>query len=116
MFLSQHFYVMGAHDQAIAAGQRALALATASEDIVLHALAHRYLGVAYQLQGDYRRAIDCCTQTVASSRGRGAMSALVKSSCPRCPPMPGSPGAMLSWVCSTRAVPRARRVANCRGG
>ena len=42
MFLSQHFYVMGAHDQAIAAGQRALALATASEDIVLHALAHRY--------------------------------------------------------------------------
>ena len=69
MFLSQHFYVMGAHDQAIASGQRALALATASEDIVLHALANRYLGVAYQLQGDYRRAIDCCTQTVASLEG-----------------------------------------------
>ena len=69
MYLSQHFYVMGAHDQAIASGQRALALATASEDIVLHALANRYLGVAYQLQGDYRRAIDCCTQTVASLEG-----------------------------------------------
>ena len=69
MFLSQHFYVMGAHDQAIASGQRTLALATASEDIVLHALANRYLGVAYQLQGDYRRAIDCCTQTVASLEG-----------------------------------------------
>ena len=69
MFLSQHFYVMGAHDQAIASGQRALALATASEDIVLHALANRYVGVAYQLQGDYRRAIDCCTQTVASLEG-----------------------------------------------
>jgi tetratricopeptide (TPR) repeat protein len=69
MFLSQHFYVMGAHDQAITSGQRALALATASEDIVLHALANRYLGVAYQLQGDYRRAIDCCTQTVASLEG-----------------------------------------------
>ena len=69
MFLSQHFYVMGAHEQAIAAGQRALALATASEDIVLHALANRYVGVAYQLQGDYRRAIDCCTQTVASLEG-----------------------------------------------
>ena len=69
MFLSQHFYVMGAHEQAIASGQRALALATASEDIVLHALANRYLGVAYQLQGDYRRAIDCCTQTVASLKG-----------------------------------------------
>src|SRR4029453_6107303 len=60
---------MGAHEQAIASGQRALALATASEDIVLHALANRYLGVAYQLQGDYRRAIDCCTQTVASLKG-----------------------------------------------
>jgi class 3 adenylate cyclase/tetratricopeptide (TPR) repeat protein len=69
MFLSQHFYVMGAHAQAIASGQRALALATASEDIILHALANRYLGVAYQLQGDYRRAIDCCTQTVASLKG-----------------------------------------------
>jgi class 3 adenylate cyclase/tetratricopeptide (TPR) repeat protein len=69
MFLSQHFYVMGAHDQAIASGQRTLALATASEDFVLHALANRYLGVAYQLQGDYRRAIDCCTQTVASLEG-----------------------------------------------
>jgi class 3 adenylate cyclase/tetratricopeptide (TPR) repeat protein len=69
MFLSQHFYVMGAHDQAIASGQRALALATASDDIVLHALANRYVGVAYQLQGDYRRAIDCCTQTVASLEG-----------------------------------------------
>jgi tetratricopeptide (TPR) repeat protein len=69
MFLSQHFYVMGAHDQAIAAGQRALALATASEDVVLHALANRYVGVAYQLQGDYRRAIDCCTQTIASLEG-----------------------------------------------
>jgi class 3 adenylate cyclase/tetratricopeptide (TPR) repeat protein len=69
MFLSQHFYVMGAHDQAITSGQRALALATASEDIVLHALANRYLGIAYQLQGDYRRAIDCCTQTVASLEG-----------------------------------------------
>jgi class 3 adenylate cyclase/tetratricopeptide (TPR) repeat protein len=69
MFLSQHFYVMGAHEQAIAAGQCAVALATASEDIVLHALANRYLGVAHQLRGDYRRAIDCCTQTVASLEG-----------------------------------------------
>jgi tetratricopeptide (TPR) repeat protein len=60
---------MGAHDQAIAAAQRALARATASEDIVLHALANRYLGVAYQLQGDYRRAIDCCTQAVAALEG-----------------------------------------------
>jgi tetratricopeptide (TPR) repeat protein len=52
-------------DQAIAAGQRALALATASGEVVLQALANQSLGVACRAQGDYRRAIDCFGQTVA---------------------------------------------------
>ncbi|MBI3330038.1 MAG: tetratricopeptide repeat protein [Nitrospinae bacterium] len=52
-----------------ATGQRALALATAGEEVVLHALANVYLGIAYQAQGDYRRAIDCFSQTVASLEG-----------------------------------------------
>ena len=69
LFLSRHFYLMGAYDQAIAAAQRALALATASGDVVLHALANHYLGIAYQAQGDYRRAIDCFRQTMASLDG-----------------------------------------------
>ena len=60
---------MGAYDQAIAAAQRALALATAGGDVVLQALANQYLGIAYQAQGDYRRAIDCFRQTVASLDG-----------------------------------------------
>ena len=60
---------MGAYDQAIAAAQRALALATASRDVVLHALANHHLGLAYHAQGDYRRAIDCLGQTVASFDG-----------------------------------------------
>ena len=64
-FLSFHFYTRGAYDQAIAAAQRALALATASGESVLHALATQFLGFAYQGQGDYRRAIDCHRQTVA---------------------------------------------------
>ncbi len=68
-FLSAHFYLMGAHDQTIAAAQRALALATASGDVVLQALANHFLGIAYQAQGDYRRAIDCFGQTVASFEG-----------------------------------------------
>jgi tetratricopeptide (TPR) repeat protein len=68
-FLSFYFHQSGAHDQAIAAGQRALALATASGDIVLQALANRFLGAAYQAQGDYRRAINCLGQTVASLDG-----------------------------------------------
>jgi tetratricopeptide (TPR) repeat protein len=63
--LSVHFRIMGAHDQAIAAGQRALALATASGDGVLHALANLRLGQAYHGQGDYRRAIDFFRQAAA---------------------------------------------------
>jgi predicted ATPase len=65
IFLSLHFHAMGAYDQAIAAAQRALALATAGGEAVLHALANYYLGIAYRDQGDYRRALDCVGQTVA---------------------------------------------------
>jgi DNA-binding winged helix-turn-helix (wHTH) protein/tetratricopeptide (TPR) repeat protein len=65
VFLSVHFFLMGAHDQAIAAGQRALALATAGGDVILQALAHQYLGIASQRLGDYRRAIDCLKQAAA---------------------------------------------------
>jgi class 3 adenylate cyclase/tetratricopeptide (TPR) repeat protein len=65
IFLSIHFRFMGAHDHAIAAGQRALTLATASGDGAMQALANEYLGNVYYSQGDYRRAIDCYRQTVA---------------------------------------------------
>ena len=65
VFLSVHFRFMGAYDQAIIAAQRTLALATPVRDVVLQALANRYLGTAYQSQGDYRRAIDCLRQAVA---------------------------------------------------
>jgi tetratricopeptide (TPR) repeat protein len=69
LFLSQHCRMMGMHDQATAAAQRALALATASGDGILHALTNQYLGLAYHVQGDYRRAIDCLTQTIVSLDG-----------------------------------------------
>jgi len=68
-FLSNYFYVMGRYDQAIAAAQRALGLATTTGDLVLHALVNFDLGLAYHAQGNYRRAIDCFGQTVASLMG-----------------------------------------------
>jgi class 3 adenylate cyclase/tetratricopeptide (TPR) repeat protein len=67
--LSNHFYLRGAPDQAIAAGQRALTLGTASGEVVLQALANLGLGYAYHAQGAYRRAIDCLGQTVAALDG-----------------------------------------------
>jgi tetratricopeptide (TPR) repeat protein len=69
VFMSIQFYLMGAYDQAIAAAQRALAFATAGGDAVLHALANYYLGLAYQEQGDYRRATDCLRQTAVALDG-----------------------------------------------
>ena len=68
-FLSQHFNYQGAYDQAIAAAQRTLALATASGEVGLHARGNLDLGTAYLLQGDYRRAIDCLAQTVVPRAG-----------------------------------------------
>ena len=69
VLLSNHLFMMGAYDQAIAAGQRALALAKAGEDVLQHALTNRYLGVVYKAEGDYRRAIDCFGQAVAFFEG-----------------------------------------------
>jgi predicted ATPase len=62
--LSFHCFLMGVYDQAIPAAQRALTLATVSEEIVPQALAYYHLGKAYQAQGDYRWATDCLRQTV----------------------------------------------------
>jgi tetratricopeptide (TPR) repeat protein len=64
LFLSVHFFLRGAYDQSLTVAQRALTLATAGGDAVLHELASSRLGLAYQAQGDYRRAIDCLGQTV----------------------------------------------------
>jgi class 3 adenylate cyclase/tetratricopeptide (TPR) repeat protein len=68
-FLSVHFRNMATYDQSIASAQRALALATAGGDPVVQALANLYLGAAYWAQGDYRGAIACLRQAVASLPG-----------------------------------------------
>jgi class 3 adenylate cyclase/tetratricopeptide (TPR) repeat protein len=67
--LSSHFRSMGADDQAITAAQHALELATAGGDVAQQAQANHMLGLTYYSQGDYRRAIDCGTQTVVALGG-----------------------------------------------
>jgi class 3 adenylate cyclase/tetratricopeptide (TPR) repeat protein len=66
VFLTNQLRLMSAHDQAIAAAQRALALATAGGDVAVRAMANQYLGFTYHDRGDYRRAIDCFGQAVAA--------------------------------------------------
>jgi class 3 adenylate cyclase/tetratricopeptide (TPR) repeat protein len=69
LFLSLCFSNNGAYEQAMAAAQRALGLATAGGEAGLHAVANLYLSIACYMQGDYRRARDCCRQTVAFFEG-----------------------------------------------
>jgi tetratricopeptide (TPR) repeat protein len=69
LFMSQHYRMLGRHAEATAAAQRTLALATASGDGILQALTNQYLGIAYHVQGNYRRAIDCFTQTIMALDG-----------------------------------------------
>jgi tetratricopeptide (TPR) repeat protein len=55
-YLANHFQWRGIYDQALTAGQRALALAVALGDGPLQSLAHAELGPIYFALGDYRRA------------------------------------------------------------
>ena len=68
-FLSASFYQTGVYDQATMAAQRSLALAIADGDVALQAVANYFLGTPHQAQGDYRRAIDCYSQTAAFFAG-----------------------------------------------
>ena len=102
--LSNHFYFMGTYGQAIAAAQRALALATAHGETVLQARAHQFLGVYYQARGDYGRAIDCFGQTMVSLNEAQHRECSGRPSYPLWSHMvPGSLCAMPSWGCSSRA-------------
>lgn len=57
-YLCMHFSVLGVHDQAIAMGQRALALGTTSEALDIQIIAQVYLSTAYHTVGDFRQALD----------------------------------------------------------
>ena len=69
VMLTQYFFYRGMHDQVIATSQRAVALAAASGESVLQALANLFPGFSYQSRGDYRRASNCLGQTVAALDG-----------------------------------------------
>ena len=57
-YLCIYFSNMGAHDRAIAASQRALALATTSGAFEVQVIAQTHLGIAYNDVGDFWQALD----------------------------------------------------------
>jgi class 3 adenylate cyclase/tetratricopeptide (TPR) repeat protein len=64
-----YFAVMGEHERALAAGQRALALATRSGAFDVQVIAQTYLGQAYHAVGDFRQALNVARQTIALLTG-----------------------------------------------
>ncbi len=68
-FLCFSFSVMGEHDRAIAAGQRALALATTSGAFDVQVNAQNNLSVAYYAAGDFRQALDVAQRMIAVLTG-----------------------------------------------
>ena len=68
-YMTQHFWWMAEPDRAIESGERALAIATALGDFGLQILANHFLGRAYELLGDHRRAIHFLKTVVDSLEG-----------------------------------------------
>ena len=117
VFLSVHFRLMGAYDQAIAAAQRALALATASGDVVLHALANQLPRPS--LPGPGR--LSSGDRLPRADRGvprRGAAPRALRPGLPARRALPCLPRLVPCRAGHVRRGqgPRGRRAADCRGG
>jgi tetratricopeptide (TPR) repeat protein len=69
VFMAVQFRMMGAYDQGRSAAQRVLAVTPSDGDVLLHALAHQYLGIIYVDQGDYDWGIDCLEQAITALAG-----------------------------------------------
>jgi class 3 adenylate cyclase/tetratricopeptide (TPR) repeat protein len=68
-YLCISFVAMSEPDQAIAAGQRALALATTSGAFDVQVIAQTHLGIAYYHAGDFRQALDTSRQVMGLLTG-----------------------------------------------
>ena len=68
-YLCIHFSAMGAHDRAIVAGQRALALAISSGAVDIQVAAQNRLGQAYYAGGDFQQAQDHARRVMALLTG-----------------------------------------------
>jgi tetratricopeptide (TPR) repeat protein len=68
-YLCIAFSAIGEHHHAIAAGQRALALATSNGAFDVQIVAQTHLGIASHLAGDFRPALDVSRRAMASLTG-----------------------------------------------
>jgi predicted ATPase len=69
VYMSNHLAFLGELDRAVDAGQRALGIASALEDLALQVESGYRLGLTYWALGDYRRAVEILMQTVDALQG-----------------------------------------------
>jgi tetratricopeptide (TPR) repeat protein len=67
--MCRYFREIGDHNSAVESGQQALAIATTLGDFALQVLAQNFLGVAYHILGDHRRAMGLLRSNVESLAG-----------------------------------------------
>src|SRR4029453_11686182 len=68
-YLSPYFHNTGDQDRPVETGQRALAIALASEDFALEVMATFFLGLPYLFLGDYRQAVHFHRKNVETLTG-----------------------------------------------
>src|SRR3989449_964998 len=67
--MTQTFWLIGDHGRAIQVGERGLAIAEGLEDVGIESVATWSLARVYHAVGDYRRALEWLTRSVASLEG-----------------------------------------------
>jgi class 3 adenylate cyclase/tetratricopeptide (TPR) repeat protein len=68
-YMCRYFSDRGDHDSAVESGQHALAVAATLGDFALQVMAHHYLGIAYHILGDHRRAMGLLRSNMESLAG-----------------------------------------------
>jgi class 3 adenylate cyclase/tetratricopeptide (TPR) repeat protein len=69
LYMAQYFSAMGDHERCRMSGQRVLVVGTTLSDVALQVAARHSLGVASWALGDYRRAVEYLTGSMASLPG-----------------------------------------------
>jgi predicted ATPase len=103
------FSIMGEHDCAIAAGQRALALATTRGAFDVQVNAQNNLSVAYHAAGDYRQVLDVAQRTIAVFTGELSLSALASPSALAYSAVAMSPCVWPNWETSLRGLGEGKK-------
>jgi len=69
MGIASYLWWTGDPERALVAGHRALAIATALEDVALEGRLPHFLGVIYRVSGDYRQSIEYVSRSLAACEG-----------------------------------------------